>query len=143
MRTQVIGFAFVLLAVCAGFGIWWLGPWRIPMTLADGTTADGTRFRIVQEYKDFAASGWVIGLYLADPDKSWKLRWTRQADSPWKRASVKRSSEGWIVTAETESDSFEITQDQFFVDVPDEHGWSFANGASRADMQTGLIHTTY
>lgn len=113
------------------------------MTLADGTTADGTRFRIVQGYKDFAESGWVIGLYLADRDQNWKLRWTKRAKSPWKRASVERTSEGWMVKAETDSDSFAITQDQFSVEAADGHGWSFDIGTSEADMQTGLIHTTY
>lgn len=143
MRGRGLEFAFLLLAVAAGLGTWWLGPWRLRTTLADGAMADGARFRVVQGYKDIADPGWVVGIYLADANSSWKLRWTMQADSPWKSASVTRGAEGWGATVETGLDSFSITQKHFLIEVPNDLGWSFAAGATCADMEAGLLHTTY
>ena len=113
------------------------------MTLADGSVADGGRYRVVQGYKDFATSGWVIGVFTAEDNANWQLRWTELSELPWKHASVTRSPAGWIVTAQTGADSFKITEDQFSSYVPTGVGWSFPKDASRAEMQSGLLHTTY
>ena len=139
---RTIIFSLIILAASA-FSVWWFGPWRIRTTLANGYIDDQIQFRIVQNYKDFAASGWVIGIYFADADNRWRLRWSRQADTPWKRASVSGESQNLVVTVETESEMFSITRDELSIDDNDEPGWSFPYKTSRSDMAHGLLHTTY
>lgn len=134
-----------LAMLAAGtFSVWWFGPWRIRTTLADGSTRDQTRFRIVQSYKDFCESGWVLGIYFADAsDNRWKLKWSRQAGTPWKRASVSGGSLDLVVTAQTKSEVFSITKDELSIAESDQFGWSFPYDTSCSEMAAGMLHTTY
>jgi hypothetical protein len=143
MRNRLLSTVVIVALPCAAFGAWWFGPWRIRETLADGATPGGARYRVFQTYKDFAESGWIIGVYLADSDGNWKLRWTELADSPWKHASVGDTPTGLIVTLENESYTITLRDNDLNMDGPDELGWSFPGDASRSDMHQGLIHTTY
>jgi len=143
MRDRLLSIAIIVALPCVAFGAWWFGPWRVRETLADGATLGGTRYRVFQTYKDFARSGWVVGVYLSDSDGTWKLRWSDRADSPWENASVGETATGLTVTLENGSYAITLSDYDLGMDVPDEPGWSFPSAASRSDMHAGLIHTTY
>jgi hypothetical protein len=113
------------------------------MILADDSLSDGTRYRAVQSYKDFAESGWVVGIYIAESGDRWRLRYTGHGKSPWKRAIVTTSSGGLIVAVENESNEFTIPISSSAPEKNDERGFSFPIDASTRDMARDFIHTTY
>lgn len=143
MKTFTKCLTFLTILGLIGIMTWWFGPWRLRTILADEKTDDGTRYCIVQVYKDFAESGWVIGVYLLEEDGKWRLRSSGRSKSPWKKAKLEDRSGNLVFRAKSDTDSVKANLDITSREMPWEEGWVLPGNLSSRQIQGNLIHSTY
>lgn len=129
--------------VLIGIMAWWFGPWRLRTVLADKKTDDGTRYCIVQVYKDFAESGWVVGVYLLEEDGKWRLRSSGRSKTPWKKAVLENRSGKLVFHAKSDTESVQANLDITSREMPWEEGWVLPGNLTSRQIQANLIHSTY
>jgi hypothetical protein len=143
MKTSFKALSFISVLIMIGLITWWLGPWRIREILVDKKTETGTHYCIVQVYKDFAESGWVIGVYLLEEDEKWRLRSYGRSKTPWKSAKLEDKSGNIVFIAKSETTSIKNTIDISSREMPWEEGWVLPGDYSSRQIQQNLIHSTY
>jgi hypothetical protein len=143
MRPRLIGLLSIALLGCVLFGEWHFRPWREKLILADGKSSDGTRYCVVQVYKDFAEGGWVMGLYQMGDDNRWYLRLQERSDSRWERADLLEEAGEIKLVAKNFSETKTFYGNDFKTDGYDMRGWVFPERTKISEIQKGFIHSTY